>query len=512
MSARRFLVGRGGQVTVRKVVALAMPMLLVVQLLPQMAQVVRAADEVSVSLNNGTVLSDYVGFNLDATDPNPQNLTTAGATDWRIWGSGSASFAGDDRKAGGSGINPLSDIESGPAIPHRALGGLGLGIGIGPSTMPFSFSWADGSTTASGSNVKAGLQHDAPSAGSVGYGFRLTASGSTTPQRLKLWVSAHHGTGKLTATMGNTVVDTGVSGGQNNGGVYTIDFTGDGSPEEFLEVSWVLDSVSSGTDEYGYNSTEANVVIYAAALSGAPEATIEPPTLYQAGETGEGQAAILGRLAGNPGSTYEITVKTAATCVDGALGSGAATLGSFEASTGGDGNANFAGLVPLGTGLASYVSAEVSDGPGGVTSLPSSCIVAGETNDTWTRAREITLVEGAGSATGHIDDIGRARWYKVAIQPGQRLEWNLTDLPADFDMFAFRDINQAFVDLVTDEDLTRLTAEFAPSAFSPSAFSPSAFSPSAFSPSAFSPSAFSPSAFSPSAFSPSAFSPSAFSP
>ena len=137
------------------------------------------------------------------------------------------------------------------------------------------------------------------------------------------------------------------------------------------------------------------------------------------------------------------------------------------------------------------------------------------------RTRQRHVATGPRDRTGHRgrvhgDRVHRRRrprpLYKVPIDPGSRVHVNLSNLPADYDVFVFKDIVQAFTALATPEDLTRLSAEFAPSAFSPSAFSPSAFSPSAFSPSAFSPSAFSPSAFSPSAFSPSAFSPSAFSP
>ena len=378
--------------------------------------------------------------------------------------------------------------------------------------MPFSFSWTDGSSPVTGTAIKAGLQHDAPAAGSVGYGFRLTAPASTTPQRLTFWVSAHHGTGRLTATVGGaSQVDTGVIGGQNNGGVYTIDFASDGI-EEFLEVTYVLDSVSPSPDDFGLPSTEANVVVYAAALSPTGPATVAAPALYQAIPAAGNQALISGRLSANASSDYEITIKTAATCDEGVLGEGGSTLGSFTTTTDDVGDSYFSELVPNGSDLDTYVTAEVT-GPGGVTSSPSTCIVGGPDNDTWPRALEIGPGTVAGSTvTGYIDDAGRARWYKVPIDPGSRVHVNLSDLPADYDVFVFKDIVQAFTALATPEDLTRLSAEFAPSAFSPSAFSPSAFSPSAFSPSAFSPSAFSPSAFSPSAFSPSAFSPSAFSP
>ncbi len=140
-----------------------------------------------------------------------------------------------------------------------------------------------------------------------------------------------------------------------------------------------------------------------------------------------------------------------------------------------------------------------------------------ESNTTWVQAQPIALTNDglghdAGSASGSLDSSGQASWYKFAVAPGENLDVDLTNLPANYDLTLFSDIGQAFNTLNSTSDLQQLSAEFAPSAFSPSAFSPSAFSPSAFSPSAWSPSAFSPSAFSPSALSPSAFSPSAFSP
>src|SRR5262249_7814636 len=120
-------------------------------------------------------------------------------------------------------------------------------------------------------------------------------------------------------------------------------------------------------------------------------------------------------------------------------------------------------------------------------------------------------------ASQSLDLDGQARWYAIDVQPDSKVTLDLTGLPANYDLFVFKDIAAALSSVNSDADLLELSAELggansAPSAFSPSAFPPSAFSPSAFSPSAFSPSAFSPSAFSPSAFSPSAFSPSAFSP
>ncbi len=130
-------------------------------------------------------------------------------------------------------------------------------------------------------------------------------------------------------------------------------------------------------------------------------------------------------------------------------------------------------------------------------------------NLTWATA----LTVGANSTTsGTIAVPGQDRWYRFPIQPGARVNVDLTDLPVDYDLTMFTDIEKAFTSLTSTADLTKLSAEFAGDAFAPSVFSPSVFSPSVFSPSVFSPSVFSPSVFSPSVFSPSVFSPSVFSP
>ena len=514
----------------RRATAFLLPFLLAAQALLQLTPAVTATTalpaaepdvaaaapaSVSVALDNGFGIEPYTynGFNASLSHGNPQNLTSAGPTDWRTWGENSISLAGDDRKVGGAGISDLVNINPAPPISLRAIGNLGLTVGTGASSVPFSFGWSDGAPVASATAARAGLQHNNNTSSLVpGYGFSFTVPASADSHRLTLWVSAHHGTGRLTATLGGiTQTDLGVSGGQNRGGVYTIDYVGDGTPGQTMNVSFVLDSAvspSSTLDEVGLASTEANVVVYAAALSGPPPVVeVAAPVLYQATPVAGSQAKISGRISASPSTLYQITVKTAATCPEGALGGGAATLGTFSTTTDASGDSYFAGLVPIGAGLQTYVTAEVS-GPAGLGSVPSNCVVGGPDNDTWPRALEVD----PGSVNGVIDDAGRARWFKIAIQPGSKIHVNLTGLPADYDLFVFKDIGQAFMDLNNTTDLTRLSAEFAPSAFSPSAFSPSAFSPSAFSPSAFSPSAFSPSAFSPSAFSPSAFSPSAFSP
>ena len=168
----------------------------------------------------------------------------------------------------------------------RALGPLGLGVGTGPSTVPFAFSWADGTTNPTASATRSGLQHNNTTSSLVpGYGFSFTVPATGSAQRLKVWVSAHHGTGILTATVGafDPVTNAAISGGQNHGGVYTIDFTGDGTPGQVLTVSWVLQQAVTPTstlDSDGLPSTEANVVIYAAALDSelVTNGSFEQPT------------------------------------------------------------------------------------------------------------------------------------------------------------------------------------------------------------------------------------------
>ena len=180
-------------------------------------------------------------------------------------------------------------------------------------------------------------------------------------------------------------------------------------------------------------------------------------------------------------------------------------------TTGDDGTVYFSLLTAAPLTLNQALRVTATDAHGN-TSEYSDCVVVAYDNDEWPRALSLAVGGGPATVQQYLDLFGQARWYRFAVQPNTQVEVLLTGLPANYDLTLYKDLAAAYQELLQPQDLTKLSAEFAPSAFSPSAFSPSAFSPSAFSPSAFSPSAFSPSAFSPSAFSPSAFSPSAFSP
>jgi hypothetical protein len=603
--------------------------LLIAQTLFQLIPVVSAASipvsgsvgPLSAAVNDGKASGTYIGFNSDPTNANPQNLTAAGTTDWRIWGTSAAdSTTADDHRSGGSGLSDLTNIDIAPATPLRGLGLLGLSGGIGASSVPFSFAWSDGTASATSAPlVRAGLQHDNFADDKTpGDGFSFTVSATAAAQRLQVWVSAHHGTGKMTATLGtDSVTDVAISGGQNHGGIYTIDFTGDGSSGQLMTVTYILDSaVPSGTnDSDTLPSTDSNVVVYAAALSpigpaadftigaaptnltlvqgasdtsaisttqvgpagtvgvsavvappaagvtaslaagsvaaggstaltvnASPTATPGPydvtvtgtegaathpsvvhvvvvpstgaPVLFGAVPTSPTTLAIAGLVHGNPATAYTVRLWTSPTCPNGVLGAAIALATNLLPVTDSHGDAYFTGSTPIANPASTYIAAQVV--PPGAGSPIGPCTLVGPDNDSWVRA--LNLGSGTSlSSSGYIDAAGRGRWYKFDVQPGARVNITLSNLPADYDLYLFKDISKAYNTLASTTDLTKLSAEFAPSAFSPSAFSPSAFSPSAFSPSAFSPSAFSPSAFSssvssPSAFSPSAFSPSAFSP
>jgi hypothetical protein len=257
-----------------------------------------------------------------------------------------------------------------------------------------------------------------------------------------------------------------------------------------FDIAWIAD---------GANIGHTTLTTTVASALGVPNLSQAVP---QADHT-----LVAGVLKATPSTTFHLRFVTSASCTDGVIGSDAVTFATADAVTNATGDAYFGGSVLNTATLATYVAAQVV--PPGGSSEVGPCIVASADNDQWPRALDIS---GAASTNGFVDVSGRARWYKFSVQPGSHVTVNLSSLPADYDLYLFKDIGQAYTSLTDTASLTKLSAEFAPSAFSPSAFSPSAFSPSAFSPSAFSPSAFSPSAFSPSAFSPSAFSPSAFSP
>ncbi len=131
------------------------------------------------------------------------------------------------------------------------------------------------------------------------------------------------------------------------------------------------------------------------------------------------------------------------------------------------------------------------------------------TDESWTTVQpDVSSID----LKAYIDRQGQSLWYKFAVKPDSKLLITLTELPANYDLALYKDIAEAFKNLTSSQDLTKLSAEFAPDTFSPDTFSPDTFSPDTFSPDTFSPDTFSPDTFSPDTFSPDTFSPDTFSP
>ena len=482
------------------------------------------------------------------------DLTSSGFQDWAIWGYAnggtSTSLSPDVRKSGGSAISAL--IDSDPSFaPLRGLGSF-------PAGTPFTFDWSNGSGPTTASAVTGGLQHDGDHAATpgptVGDGFSFTVPADTTPRTLKVYTSAHFATGQLTATLSDGSAGvyadgyTGVPGNaypiENQPGVYTITYAA-ANPNQTLNVQWVetAGSCNPGCD---------NVAIYAVTLTaGAPAPPA--PVLFDAVPsvgTSDNHLGVDGLVTDNvpQNTSFDVSFFAAATC--GAVSPTA--LGTHTVSTGSNPNGiagfAFSDLPNVQAGWFAWATAS----RGGPDSLRSNCVRVGPNNINWTSAATIGDPNGNGNATGYLDSLGQGRWFKVPILPNSRVDINLTNLPADYDLVAFSDIKQAYDSLNSSAvaagtqqlslqdvaaqsasapddvfntsqynpsswDATNWDPSFynpvtIPSQWSPSQWSPSQWSPSQWSPSQWSPSQWSPSQWSPSQWSPSQWSPSQWSP
>jgi hypothetical protein len=208
----------------------------------------------------GSVLSGSLTLQDVSVD-----LTHEGTKDWAIWGFAnggtSTSLAPDVRKSTGSAISNLTDINPPPSLALR---------GIGQFTVPFHFSWTDGNTVPAASNVSAGLQNFSPGVPFVapdGYGFSFSVPTSPVLETLRVYVSAHHMSGRLMASLSDNsapaYIDTGLTGGFNSPGFYTIDYAAPAG--QTLNVQWT---------QFSPNGDSGNVAIYAVTLTPEPSSLI----------------------------------------------------------------------------------------------------------------------------------------------------------------------------------------------------------------------------------------------
>jgi hypothetical protein len=222
-------------------------------------------------LSAATLEAGVIAGSLSAERQFHVNLTAEGTEDWAVWGYAdwgqSTSLAPDVRKAGGSAIQPLTAHSNGS--PRRGLGQFGL---YGQS----SFDWSDADDLFAPTETGAltGLQHDgqqAPWANVVGEGFTLRVPADRFTRTLSLYVTAHYGVGRLTATLTDGAAppyqaDLNGSSLFNGPGVYRLLFQAD-SPGQWLDVRYVLASPNPALG----TGNSSNVAIQAASLAVVPE-------------------------------------------------------------------------------------------------------------------------------------------------------------------------------------------------------------------------------------------------
>ena len=116
---------------------------------------------------------------------------------------------------------------------------------------------------------------------------------------------------------------------------------------------------------------------------------------------------------------------------------GGAPVGATVAAT--TDAAGYFGVTVSGVNPGAFVAVQVTSPAASPSSL---CQVSSRDNDSWPKA---FLLDGSpATAQDFIDAPGKARWYKFAVTPGQRIEVKLSGLPADYDLAVFKDIGQAF--------------------------------------------------------------------
>ncbi len=83
----------------------------------------------------------------------------------------------------------------------------------------------------------------------------------------------------------------------------------------------------------------------------------------------------------------------------------------------------------------------------------------GSDNRQWLGAEDLpsgTLP--TGGKTGSVRESGEARWYKFPVVPNQQVSVTLKNLPADYDLALYGDIQKAFDSLSTADDLSQLAS------------------------------------------------------
>ncbi len=232
----------------------------------------------------GDVVQDPGG---SSPDEYPVDLSATGSEDWAIWGYAgdgtSTSLVPDERKANGSAISKLTNIDPDPSVPLRGLGQFNCG---NPTCPPFLFGWSDGQSQASAESVRGGIQHDGEQIGTstLGKGFAFDVPADPTTRTLKVYVSTNRADGELTATLSDesaeNYVNTLPQAVDMRSAIYTITYAA-ASAGQTLHVQWV-ETADNCDPAYSCD----NAALYAVALSGGGTATGATADLTSAASVG----------------------------------------------------------------------------------------------------------------------------------------------------------------------------------------------------------------------------------
>ncbi|MEO8370734.1 MAG: hypothetical protein ABI806_16235, partial [Candidatus Solibacter sp.] len=199
------------------------------------------------------------------------NLTAEGTADWAHWGLATA--ASFDHKSGASQQISNFAVVGGGAVNRYA-------------NNPGSFTWTDGTPTASVTGTATGIY-----IAGQGQGFRLTAPADTSVRTLKVYVGLWRSQGRMVAQLsdGSAAVYTDTSLNNSTGtsiGVYTFTYRA-ASAGQTLAVTYTQNTATAG-----------NVTLQAATLSGG----VAAPN-FSVAATPSSQTVIAGTTA-----PYAVTV------------------------------------------------------------------------------------------------------------------------------------------------------------------------------------------------------------
>ncbi|MBE7550870.1 MAG: tandem-95 repeat protein [Anaerolineales bacterium] len=220
-----------------------------------------------------------------------------------------------------------------------------------------------------------------------------------------------------------------------------------------------------------------------------------------------GPTQIEGRLnSSTPNTQFTLEFFKNSTCDPSNFGEGETFLGSTVVTTDENGDALFVGAnaFPVVPALPEdmFVTATAT-GPDG-TSEFSQCVPVSPGNDSWPTALSLSSDGNAfqESYDQFLDKEGQSRWFKFKVQPNSQVIVTLTNLPENYDLTIYKDIQAAFDQLILpddEQDLIKLNAEFATDAFAGDAVARGSRAPDAFARGSRAPDAFAVGAFSPDA-------------